>query len=250
VPALVPGQVHVWRAHLDIARAARPGVERTLSEAERRRAGRFGSPRDRDRWVAARGALRGILAGYLGTEPARVALTATAHGKLRVAGGNPASLRFSLGHSEGLAVYAVTAGREVGIDVERVREDRPWAAIAERFFAGPERAAVGALPSAGRCQRFYEIWTAKEAYAKAVGLGLALPLDEVVVVLAEPEPPRLELRGDGDPRWRLVSLDVGAGYAAALVVDAREWALSRWTWRTPTPSDARAAEPGSSTLAR
>lgn len=228
---LGPEEVHVWRAALD----RRPGdVWDLLSPAERRRAARFDLTLDRERFVAARGHLRAILARYTGLDPAALRLEDGPYGKpaLAVAAGPP-TIRFNLAHADCLALVAVARGREVGIDLEPVRPDFDWQAVAAGHFAGRELVTVLGLPAADRPAAFFACWALKEAFAKAVGLGLALPPEQIGV---EPDPPGGPcLRAPDDPitpgtRWHDRLLAPGPGYVAALVVAGPAPQLRTWTW--------------------
>lgn len=172
---LAAGQVHVWRASLALAAGPISELERTLSSDERARADRFLRPTPRGRYVAARGLLRRILAAYAGLDPASLRFAYGPHGKPSLAPGQGAgTLRFNLSHSEDLALYAIAAGREVGVDVERIRPAFDGARIAREFFSTAEAATLAALPPAARTEAFFACWTRKEAYSKARGEGLAL----------------------------------------------------------------------------
>ncbi len=232
---MAPGEVHLWRIALDAAPggAADEG-ERLLGPDERARAARFRRPEDRRRFVAAHVALREILGGCLGLAPGRVRLVAGPGGKPRLPAG---PLRFSLAHSGALALCAVARGREVGVDVERVRGDIDVAALARRFFSPPEVAELEALPAAERTGGFYRLWTLKEAYLKARGDGLALPLDTFSISLAGPRPVLLDA-GRPAGSWSLATLEAGPGYAAALAVEGTGWRLV--DEEGPPPPAARA----------
>lgn len=216
------GEVLLWRASLDAAPAE--ALFATLSPDEHERAGRYRFARDRHRFVAGRGLLRRILAGALGISPSEVRFAYGAYGK-PMAEGEPAhGIRFNVSHSGGLFVCAVAAGREVGVDVERIRPDLADEAIARQFFSPSEVAELLATPSERRTEAFLRCWTRKEAYVKATGLGLSLPLDSFDVSL-HPEEPAAPLRTRPDPsetgRWILVDLPCPAGYLAALAVARR-----------------------------
>lgn len=233
---LPPDEVHIWRASLDQPPAQVDQLARTLSGDEQRRAARFHFSRDRRRFVVGRGMLRTILGGYLGLPPEAVRFDYGARGKPALAeGSSPArpALRFNLAHSEELALYAFAWGREVGIDVERVRPLADADAIVSRFFSAREGASWHRLPEEERPAAFFRGWTRKEAYIKAVGDGLALPLDRFDVPLG-PEEGQQELCIAGDPaealRWALVAFTPAAGYPAALAVEGWDWRRSYWQY--------------------
>jgi 4'-phosphopantetheinyl transferase len=231
-------EVHVWRATLDETPSRIDSFLRTLAADERTRAERFYFPRDRERFIVGRGVLRAILGLYSNSAPECVSFSAGSHGKPALAGeSGGAAIRFNLSHSHGVALYAVTRAREVGIDVEFIRSDLEVGRIAERFFSHHEIAALRALPTDLRESAFFRCWTRKEAYIKAKGEGVSLPLDQFEVSLTPGEPAAL-LSTQRDPneaqRWSLQELTPAPGYAAALAVEGHGWCLACWDWRTPT----------------
>ena len=233
--ALAQDEVHVWRAPLDLAVEQVRALRRTLTLDERERADRFHFPKDRRHFVVARGVLRDILGRTLGEEPDQLRFRYSAFGKPALThefGGE--RLRFSLAHSQGLALYAVTLGREIGIDLEYVRPDLADEQIAERFFSRREVDVLRALEKDVRKLAFFNCWTRKEAYVKARGEGLSLPLDQFDVSLAPGEPAAL-VSTQGDPqeasRWSLQEIAPGPGYVAALAVQGHAWGLKRWQWK-------------------
>src|SRR5262245_1116395 len=220
MPASIgPDEVHLWTIALERPDDLVGSLEETLSADERARAERFVFPRDRRRFVVARGALRSILASYLGLAPAALAFAYGPSGKPRLAGA--ADLDFNLAHSHELALCAVTAGRPVGVDVEWQRPIADMLAVARTAFSPAERAALLARPEAERLPTFYRCWTCKEAYLKARGDGLTLPLDSFDVALAPDRPPAL-LANRLDPaepgRWSLHVFAPAEGYVGALAV--------------------------------
>jgi 4'-phosphopantetheinyl transferase len=234
---LAPAEVHVWRGRLDLEAACLRRLEKTLSIDEQDRAGRYHFPRDRGAFIAARGMLRGILGRYLGRAPETVRFEYGPHGKPRLPREDGQQrLRFNLTHSHGLALCAVAEGRELGIDIEHHRPELADAAIAERFFSAREVSTLRSLPPALQQPAFFACWTRKEAYLKAAGGGLTIPLNRVEVTLAPGEPAAL-LSTEAGPidakRWSLSELSPRAGYTAALVVEGRNWRLRCWEWRGP-----------------
>src|SRR6185503_16840317 len=193
-------EVHVWRAQLDLGDGPRAKLEQTLSADERARAGRFHFEKDRHHYIAGRGSLRAILGRYLDLEPDQVRFSYNAFGKPGLdPGAHQSSLHFNLAHSHGLALFAFNRNRQVGIDVEWIRPDFATHEIALRFFSPPEVSALCSLPSSLQPTAFFNCWTRKEAFIKARGLGLSLPLDRFVVTLAPDAAPAL-LSAQGDPQ--------------------------------------------------
>jgi 4'-phosphopantetheinyl transferase len=207
---------------------------RLLSDDERHRALCFHFEQNRNRYTARRGVLRLILGRYLGTEPGALKFCYGPQGKPRLAKSHAsARLRFNVTHSHGLALYALALQREVGIDLERVCDRVEFERIAAAFFSARERAALTNVAARVRQRAFFACWTRKEAYLKARGDGLTLPLDQFDVSLAPGDPARL-LAVRGKPleasRWMLQELSLGVDYVAALAVEGQGWRLASWDW--------------------
>jgi 4'-phosphopantetheinyl transferase len=138
-----------------------------------------------------------------------------------------------LSHSNELALCVIAWEREVGIDVEFIRDDVSLFDIAARFFSKKEVAVLRALPVSAQTPAFFNCWTRKEAYLKAIGEGLSYPLNQFEVALAPNEPAAL-LRVENNPqevsRWSFRELMCGLDYAATVVVEGRDWRLSCWEW--------------------
>ena len=228
------GEVHIWRAPLDPAPARVAVLYRTLAADEQERAGRFCLEAPRRRFIVARGLLRALLSACLGLEPERVPIACTAHGKpvlASAAGGPP--LHFNLAHAGELALVALSADREVGVDLEFVRPELAGEEIAERFFSPSEAAALRTLPPEARVRAFFSCWTRKEAYLKARGEGLSLPLDRFTVSLSPGRPAALlDCRDDPEEalRWTLVDLPPGPGYVGAAAARGAGWQPLCWQW--------------------
>jgi 4'-phosphopantetheinyl transferase len=235
-PSLSESEVHVWRVALLQPSPVVQELWHTLDQGERNRAERFRFQRDRERFIVAHGRLRAILGGYLGVAPERLSLCYGAHGKPALAPECGAALSFNMSHAHELALYAIALERSVGVDIEHMRPGIADIAIAERFFSPREVAALQAIPDAERSLAFFTCWTRKEAYIKARGEGLSLPLDQFEVSLTPGAPAALlDVAGDQQERdrWELHALDPGPGYVAALMVEGRGWALHCWQLTDP-----------------
>jgi 4'-phosphopantetheinyl transferase len=227
-------EVHVWYATLDREASRMEAYRQALSPGELARADRFRFEEDRHHFIVARGLLRLILSRYLDVEPAQLRFCYGRYGKPALANGlGEGMLSFNLAHAEGLALYAVARGRQIGVDVEHIRADYPYQEVVERFFSWREQGVLRALPQRARCGAFFAGWTRKEAYLKARGEGLSLPLHEIEVTLA-PREPALLLSVGGDAqearRWALHELKPHPGYAAAVAVEGRGWRLGVGQW--------------------
>ena len=197
--------------------------EALLSPDERERAHRFHFPEDWRRYVYGRGLLRWLLGSYLGLDPAALKFTYTEHGKPELADAISARpLHFNLSHSGTQLLLAFAWERRVGADVEQVTGNRDLEQIANRFFSPAERKALLALQGDTRKEAFYLCWSRKEAFLKAVGDGLSMPLDQFDVAV-HPNQPAVLLATRPDPaeadRWEMHGLDLGPGYAAAVVLE-------------------------------
>ena len=227
-------EAHVWRVVLDQTTPVTQAFLRILSPDELERAARYHFQKDRDHFVVARGGLRTILSRYLNVEPARLLFCYDAYGKpsLSEPSGRP-PLRFNVSHAHGLALYGFTLDRRIGIDIEHIREDFASEQIAERFFSQREVAMLRALPVEMKTEGFFNCWTRKEAYIKAIGHGLSMPLDRFVVSLAPGEPAALLSVADNPQeafRWSIKELTPDPGFVAAVVVEGHDWRLSCWRW--------------------
>jgi 4'-phosphopantetheinyl transferase len=226
-----PEEVHVWSLQLDLPRATQERLEAFLSSDELARAARRVRATDRNRYVCAHGLLRLVLSGYLGVRPEQVAFEKGAGGKPHLAG--RASPRFNLSHSDGLGLLGVSADREIGIDVEKVREVGDVCALANSCLSPAERVALAATAAPLRLRSFFAGWTRKEAFLKTLGDGLTRPLDSFDVTLAPGEPARL-LRVHGVPgtaaRYALRAVRPAPGYVGAVAADGPGVALSWRPW--------------------
>lgn len=223
-------EVHLWRASLDCDPSVLSRLEATLSPDEIARADRFVFETDRSHFVAARGILRELLGSYLMHSPAGLQFGYANRGKPSLQTGTGSSpLQFNLSHSGGLAVYAFSQGRSLGIDVERIRPHLAGEDIARRYFAARELAELQALPPQLRADGFFLCWTRKEAYVKAHGAGLSMPLDSFAVSLT---PGRAaELRSVDSARWSMHSFEPSTGYVATIVGEGSGWSSHYWIWR-------------------
>ncbi|MCP4381625.1 MAG: 4'-phosphopantetheinyl transferase superfamily protein, partial [Hyphomicrobiales bacterium] len=143
---------------------------------------RYHFDRDRDLYLAARVLLRTALSRYVSVSPADWVFSQNAFGKPEIDGSiDGDGLRFNLSHTAGLVVCAVTRSADIGVDVERLSRTVPDMQFARRHFAWSEYWSLVATPGPARARVFFAHWTVKEAYLKARGLGLSLPLDSIVI---------------------------------------------------------------------
>jgi 4'-phosphopantetheinyl transferase len=203
---LADGQVDVWLASLSVDTETLQDLYGVLTPAERERCDRCQVPLVRSQRIVARGKLRQLLASYLNVAPAAIDLTVGLQGKPQVAG-----LEFNLSHSGDLVIYGV-GSVAVGIDIEQQR-DLNYEALMQRFFAPAERQAWQEVPMDRRSVTFFQLWTMKEAYVKAIGTGLHTPLSTFAVSLQSP------WQILGHENWQLEALALPEGYWGAIAID-------------------------------
>jgi 4'-phosphopantetheinyl transferase len=227
-------EIHVWRVSLDQTESCLQSLQQTLSTDERAKADRFVFPKDRSQFIVSRGALRAILSRYLNISSHIWRFDYNPYGKpsLIVAqGGN--TLRFNVSHSRGLALIAITKNRDIGVDIEGINPNFSCLEIAEKFFSPLENSVLRSLPEHLQPTAFFTCWTRKEAYIKAVGKGLSIPLNQFDVSLAPGEPAAL-LNVEGNPeeasKWSLIELFPSSDMVAAVAVAGDCWKLHCWEW--------------------
>ena len=210
------GDVGVWRVGVESGPECLTDMEAVLSREELSRAGAFRSVRNYRRFVVAHAALRHILSQYTGIRPGELRFTKGSQGKPCLAA--ITSVRFSLSYSSEIAVIAVSQHGEIGVDIERVR-NLAWGRLAHRHFTPREVSTLHALARSERRRGFFRLWTCKEALLKAVGVGLAAPLNSFEVELQPGRPASLR-KGEGEA-WALAELEAPADYVAAIAVRHR-----------------------------
>jgi len=231
---LVANEVHIWRIDRTSTVDAVRRYRSLLSADEAQRADRFHFARDRSRFTVGRAALRQILGSYLNLPAQELHFRYGPKGKPDLAGGLERSgIKFNLSHSSDLALLALTMGFGVGIDVESIDIEFATEEIAKRFFAIAEVQALSALPHDQQGEAFFSCWTRKEAYIKALGEGLSVPLDSFAVDFTPGRPAAL-LHVEGSAaeveRWSMYNIDAGEGYKAAVVVEGKSHHLQHRRW--------------------
>ena len=222
-------EVHLFRVELTDYRMVRGQGPETLDRQEQARAARFYRARDRQRWTMARVALKSILARILEREAGSLSFEYGPQGKPFLPG---TRLCFNLSHAHEMALVAVAWQRELGIDVEWNHRTVEVAPLARRFLSASEQSALFAKPLQEQHAAFLRLWTRKEAFIKAIGQGLSLPLDCFDVSLDQP--PRLLAIRAGEwasQVWRFEHLAPAPDYVGAVVAAGSPWRPRRWSWR-------------------
>lgn len=234
--SLSSGTVDIWHINIEPPPEKIAASRSLLSPDELERAARFHFDIHRNRYIAGRAALRGILAQYLGIPPQALAFVYGEKGKPALAPQvNTRRLEFNLSHSHDRALLGITLGSVLGVDIERINLEFGTDEIATHFFSAFEVDCLLALPKPDRGATFFSCWTRKEAYIKAVGEGLSLPLDSFDVAFGpgvEAALLRVEAAPDAPSRWRMYDIPAPEGYAAAIAVEGRDHKLllREWEW--------------------
>jgi 4'-phosphopantetheinyl transferase len=225
VLTLAPTSLHVWRASLDAPLESLARFSALLSQKEAARARRFVFDRDRHPYTVAQATLRLLLGRYLQIPPESVRTQSGPQGKPFLAKSSHFSeLQFNLSHSHGMALFAFAARRELGIDIEKIRPNFASRDIAQRYFSHPEIAELDGLPPASYTEAFFLCWTRKEAYIKARGQGLHIPLDSFSVTLTPDRP--AALTSSDSQCWSIYSFRPSSEFVASVVAERHEWELS------------------------
>ncbi len=236
---LASGEVHSWCASLGVPRETSARLYATLTPEERTRSARFRFERDQQRFIVARGVLRDLLGRYLQARPSQISFVYNAFGKPDLSPEFANRLKFNLSHSAGFALIAIATASNVGVDLEYIQAQSDYADIARRFFSAAEVDYLNALPNHLYAETFFSCWTKKEAYVKACGEGLAIPLNSFSVPLTtDPAhaPADLYVASKGvvpARRWSLFTLRPAPGYAGALAIEGTGWRFRQWQWKMP-----------------
>jgi 4'-phosphopantetheinyl transferase len=214
------GQIHIWRACLDLHSSQIEKLLLTLSLDEVERASRFRFEKDKKRFIAARGMLRNILAGYLQTNAQKIQFEYTRHGKPKIATKDGhGAVRFSVSHSGAFVLYAVTLHRDIGVDIELIRHDVAVAEIAKKFFSQREVNSLESTNSNNLHRLFFQYWTRKEAILKAMGEGFSFPMDKIdVSLIAGSDAGCVTLPAHEEQSWYIQDLFPAPGYTGSFAI--------------------------------
>jgi 4'-phosphopantetheinyl transferase len=233
-PELVEGAVHVWIADLDWPQDRLRIFWELLSVEERERAKRFRFEDLQNRYIAAHGILRDILGRYLPDSKGALCFLTEDHGKpFLVVDGAASRLQFNLSHANRMAVYALAQARTIGVDIEAIHPIPELHSIAAAHFTSQERGLIESAPPAEKDLAFLTCWTRKEAYIKAVGRGLSIPLPSFDTFIPPGSPGRM-LSADESPtpalRWWISDLPPIPSHVGAVALNGRPDKYSYWRW--------------------
>jgi 4'-phosphopantetheinyl transferase len=222
---LAAGEVHLWYLFPDAIAAGRPDLlaayEAWLAPDERARRARYLFEHSRLEYLLTRALVRSTLSRYAPVAPGAWTFVKNEHGRPEIEAREHAWIRFNLSNTRGLIACALSRDLPVGVDVEDAERSGETVAIADRFFSAREVAALRALPEEQRRGRFFDYWTLKEAYIKARGMGLAIPLDQFSFLLDEAPPIRIAFDprlGDDEAAWQFEPFALSAKHRTAVAV--------------------------------
>lgn len=229
-------QVMVWAARLDPAAGQIAYLRGLLSADELERAARFYFELHRQRFIVARGTLRCILGQYLDKKPADIQFVYGAQGKPALDDETP--LHFNVSHSHDIALFAIAFQHEVGVDIEFMRPLDDIDQLAARTFSAHEYANWALLPESQKQVGFFNCWTRKEAFIKALGQGLAYPLTDFDVTLQPGEAARfLRIEREAVGQWGLVNLQPAPDFAAAIAAPTANLDVRLTWWNSSLDAD-------------
>jgi len=232
--SLPRNEIHIWCASLDVPSSTARSLLKLLSPDEVDRADSFYFEPERSRFIIRRGCLRMILSRYLGVLPEGLCYLYNSFGKPSLNTKTAQNgIYFNVSHSNELALFAFSMQKEIGVDIEYIRSDIEIDQIAQTLFSSPEKHSLDSLTDRDKLEGFYNCWTRKEAFIKAIGMGLSIPLDQFDVSLVPGEAPfLLALRSEltDIEKWTILDLQPAPGYVGALAIEKGDWNLKSWRW--------------------
>ncbi len=224
--AIGPSEIHLWLADYEQIsdEALHVAYRQLLSADERAQEPKYYFARDRRRYLVTRVLVRTVLSRYAPIDPRDWVFGTNAYGRPYAMNPQAEHLRltFNLSHTHSMIVLGVTAGRALGVDVENIRSREVSIGMADRFFSPLESGDLAKTPSHRQQYRFFEYWTFKEAYIKARGMGLQLPLDKFSFDYPDDSRVRIAIDhelGDDPARWRFWQLQPEADYLLAVCAE-------------------------------
>jgi 4'-phosphopantetheinyl transferase len=231
---MLENQTDIWLIYIPDVVNYSPYYEQLLVNEEKEKANHFVFLKDKLRYVITHGILRLLLSDYLNLSSRQIVLKNNSYGKPYLSTENhPESLFFNLSHSNLGIVLAFAKSMDLGIDLEFVKKDIPFLDIAKHFFSQFEYQELLSTPEISRIQAFYHGWTRKEAFIKAKGKGLSIPLDSFDVSISQGKQPAI-LRSSDDPmdlkNWKLFDLDTWPDYTSALCIEGEQKKINFYHW--------------------
>ena len=228
-------EIHAWLACLEKSPYLIQKLATTLSSEEHKRAYRYRFEKDKIHFILSHGILRTLIGHYISKPADQLEFVREDHGKPRLRNEfGKQSIHFNFSRSGTIALYAFTRDQEIGVDVEKIRNVSDMELIVQHYFSKREKSEFFTLPECEKKTAFFNCWTRKEAYIKAIGTGLSHPLDEFDVSLNPREPPKLlGIKGDSEvvSQWEIFGFTPSSGYVAAIAIKNRRYKLKFWKWK-------------------
>ncbi len=229
-----PDEIHVWRINFENINCDLTGHSKIISPEEKYRADKFHFEKDKTRFIIRHSILRSVLGRYLLRKPESIQFEYNTHGKPALKGNlYNTGIQFNLSHSNNLALIAIVLNREIGIDIEHINANIDYENIAIQYFSENEISELRSLPSQQQLIAFYNCWTRKEAYIKALGQGLAIPLSTFDVTLTPNKPAALlKTIHQSLPHncHSIANIRPHLDYIAAAVVPGQIAQVKYWGW--------------------
>jgi 4'-phosphopantetheinyl transferase len=231
---LSTGEIHTWLACLEKPPYVIQKLAKTLSSEEQKRASRYRFDRNKNQFILSHGILRTLLGLYTGKSPDQLQFIYGDKGKPRLQDRfGKRKIHFNLSRSGRMALYGFARGHEIGVDIEQINNFVDIELITEHFFSRREKSDLSTLPEHEKKTAFFNCWTRKEAYLKAIGTGLADPLDRFDVSLNPAEPAKLlGIKGNskGTSQWSIFGLTPSPDYVAAIAIRSRRFKMKLRHW--------------------
>lgn len=229
-PELAGNQIHIWRLKLKQNPQRISALAKLLDQKEQDRAERFKALQARNNFTIARGTLRLLLAQYLHLDPKEILFKQNNYGKLFL---ETDLLKFNISHSNNYALFIFAKNYQVGVDIERVRANFDFIAIAQKFFSPQEVIDLLATPKEQQLSAFFNCWSRKEAFIKGIGKGIFFALDKFAVEICTKTVGKLKLAIDAEKlseleqtNWSLEALNPGSDYVGAFAISGQDYKVS------------------------
>ena len=223
-PTIRDGQIHIWRAPL---KRNKEEFAKLLNQQEKDRADKFIVEHAKNNFIVARGALKLLITKYLGIKNQDLLFKQNKYGKLYI---KYSRLQFNISHSHDFALFIFALDHQVGIDIEFIRDDFDFIPIAQRFFSKKEFIDLVALPKEHQIRAFFNCWSRKEAFIKAIGKGIFFALDKFSVEVSNKTENKVHLQIEGDEfkanDWSLEALSPADGYTGAFATSCKKYETS------------------------
>ena len=228
-PPLGTDVVHIWQANLEPDINGWEKLTSMLSDDEQAKASSFHFEKHKRRYTVGRSILRTLLGGYLNCSPTAINFTYNNYGKPSLKD-NPTELQFNVSRTDEIMLCAFVLKSDIGIDIEAIKPNIDCISISQHVFSAQERNTLQGLEGKELNSAFFRIWSRKEAYIKARGVGLSHPLQKFSVSMDKtlPVPIEHQSRTNKTKRWRLYDIAVENNYSAAIAIEASKWRLSHY----------------------